>query len=83
MLWCQKMGKVVNRVKLAILSQSEPHFGGKDGKTCKPKLVICSQSKPLLWQNLPLRVILGCFGVKQFEKVEKLKKFAYVPLPQE
>ena len=35
MLWWQKMGKVVNRVKLAILSQSEPHFGGKDGKTCK------------------------------------------------
>ena len=29
------MGKVVNRVKLAIPSQSEPPFGGKDGKTCK------------------------------------------------
>ena len=34
-LWWQKMGKVVNQVKLAIQSQSEPHFGGKDGKTCK------------------------------------------------
>ena len=34
MLWWQKMGKVVNWVKLAIPSQSEPHFGGKDGKTC-------------------------------------------------
>ena len=34
-LWWQKMGKVVNRVKLVIPSQSEPHFGGKDGKTCK------------------------------------------------
>ena len=34
-LWWQKMGKVVNWVKLAILSQSELHFGGKDGKTCK------------------------------------------------
>ena len=29
------MGKVVNWKKLAILSQSEHHFGGKDGKTCK------------------------------------------------
>ena len=29
------MEKVLNRVKLAIQSQSEPHFGGKDGKTCK------------------------------------------------
>ena len=53
-LWWQKMGKVVNQVKLAIMSQSEPHFGGKDGKTCKPKLVILSQYKPPLWQNLPL-----------------------------
>ena len=35
MFWWQKMGKVVNRVKLAIVSQSEPHFGRKDGKTCK------------------------------------------------
>ena len=35
MLWWQKMGKVVNRVKLTIPSQSQPHFGGKDRKTCK------------------------------------------------
>ena len=31
----KKMGKVVNRVKLAIWSEFEPHFGGKDGKSCK------------------------------------------------
>ena len=35
MLWWQKMGKVVNQVKLTILSQSQPHFGGKDRKICK------------------------------------------------
>ena len=29
------MGKVVNLVKLAIPSQSEPHIGEKDRKTCK------------------------------------------------
>ena len=31
----KKMGTVVNWVKLAIPSQSEPHFRGKDRKTCK------------------------------------------------
>ena len=35
MLWWQKMGKVVNRVKWAILSQSEPHFWGKIEKPAK------------------------------------------------
>ena len=79
MIWLQKMGKVVNRVKLAILSQSEPHFGEKMRKAAKwPKLVVLSQSKPPFWQNLPLWVILSCFGVKGFEKVEKLKIFADV-----
>ena len=29
------MGKVVNQVKLAIPSEFEPHFGKKDGKSCK------------------------------------------------
>ena len=32
MFWWQKIGKVVNRAKLAIPSQSEPHFRGKDAK---------------------------------------------------
>ena len=35
MLWWQKMGKVVNQVKLTIPSQSQPHFGGKDRKMRK------------------------------------------------
>ena len=48
MLWWQNMGKVVIWVKLAILSQSEPHFGKKMEKHAKsPKLAIWSQSKPL------------------------------------
>ena len=27
--------RVVNQVKLTIMSQFQPHFGGKDGETCK------------------------------------------------
>ena len=27
--------RVVNQVKLTITSQSQPHFGGKDRKSCK------------------------------------------------
>ena len=27
--------RVVNQVKLTITSQFQPHFGGKDGETCK------------------------------------------------
>ena len=34
-LWWQKMEKVVNWVKLTIPSQSQPHFGGNDRKSCK------------------------------------------------
>ena len=76
------MGKVVNQVKLVIPGQSEPHFGGRDGKTCKmTKIGHLSQSKPFFWQNSPLWAILCCFSVKQFKKVEKLKKIANVPLP--
>ena len=79
MLWWQKIGKVVNRVKLVTPSQYEHHFGGKDGKTCKMAKIGCwSQSKPCFWQNSSLQVILSHFGVKQFKKVEKLKKCANV-----
>ena len=73
------MGKVVNQVKLTILSQSQPHFGEKIEKYAK--LAILTQSKPLLWPNLQLYVILCHIGVKQFEKVGKLKIFANVQPP--
>ena len=43
------------------------------------KMAILTQSKPLLWPNLPLWVISSHIGVKRFEKVGKLKKFADVP----
>ena len=79
MLWWQKMGKVVNQVKLTIQSQSQPHFGGKDRKICK--MAILTQSKPLFWPNLQLWAIFSSIGVKQFEKVGKPKKFADVPPP--
>ena len=64
MLWWQKMGKVVNQVKLTIPSQSQPHFGGKHRKYAKwpfwPNLShffgqIChcgSFSATLVWNNL-------------------------------
>ena len=45
------------------------------------KMAILTQSKPLFWPNLPLWVIFSCIGVKLFEKVGKLKKFANVPHP--
>ena len=71
------MEKVVNQVKLTIPSQSQPHLGEKIEKHAK--LAILTQSKPLFWPNLPLWVIFSWIGVKRFEKVGKLKKFANVP----
>ena len=43
MLWWQKMGKVVNQVKLTIPSQSQPYFGEKMEKYAK--IAILTQSK--------------------------------------
>ena len=43
------------------------------------KMAVLTQSKPLFWPNLPLWVIFSRIGVKWFEKVGKLKKFANVP----
>ena len=73
------MGKVVNQVKLTIPSQSQPHLGEKIEKYAK--MAVLTQSKPLFWPNLPLWVIFSHIGVKQFEKVGKLKTFADVPPP--
>ena len=63
MLWWQKMGKVVNQVKLTIPSQSQPHFGEKIEKYAK-WMAILTQSKPLFWPNLQLWVIFSSIGVK-------------------
>ena len=52
-------------------------FWGKDRKICKNGHL--TQSKPLFWPNLPLWVIFSRIGMKRFEKVGKLKKFADVP----
>ena len=46
------------------------------------KMAVLTQSKPLFWPNLPLWVIPSSIGVKPFEKVGKLKKFANVPPPE-
>ena len=79
MLWWQKMGKVVNQVKLTIPSQSQPHFGEKIEKYAK--MAILTKCKLLFWQNLQLWVIFSSIGVKRFEKLGKLQKFADVPPP--
>ena len=79
MLWWQKMGKVVNQVKLTIPSNLSLILGEKIEKYAK--MAVLTQSKPLFWPNLPLWVISSHIGVKRFEKVGKLKKFANVPPP--
>ena len=77
--------RVVDQVKLTITIQFQHHFGRKDRETCKMTKFGCfwTQSKPLFWPNLPLWVIFSRIGVKRFEKVGKLKKFADVPPPPE
>ena len=37
--------RVVNQVKLTITSQFQPHFGGKDGETCK--MTKCGHFDPI------------------------------------
>ena len=71
------MGKVVNQVKLTILSNLSLILGENIEKYAK--VAVLTQSKPCFWPNLPLWVISSLIGVKRFEKVGKLKKIANVP----
>ena len=49
----EKIGKVVNRVKLAIPSHSEPLWWEKIGKVANwVKLAIPSHSEPLQWEKI-------------------------------
>ena len=67
MLWWQKMGKVVNQVKFAILTQCEPHFEGKDGKTCKmTKIGRFEAIKATFWAKL---ATVGHFEPLQCEMI--------------
>ena len=59
MFWWQKMGKIVNQVKLAIVSQSEPHFEGKDGKTCKMTKI--GHLEPIIFTFMAKFAIVGHF----------------------
>ena len=70
----------MNQVKLTILSNLSLILGEKIEKYAK--MAILTQSKPLFWPNLPLWVIFSRIGVKRFEKVGKLKRFADVPPPE-
>ena len=76
-----KDGKNVNQVKLTIPSNLSLILGEKMEKYAK--MAILTQSNPLFWPNLPLRVISSRIGVKRFEKVGKLKKFANLPPPHQ
>ena len=69
MLWWQKMGKVVNLVKLAIPSKSEPHFGEKDGKTCK--MTKAGHFEPIEATFLAKFAIVGHFEPLQCEMIPK------------
>ena len=69
MLWWQNMGKVVNRVKLAIPSQSEPHFGGKDVKTCKMTKI--GHFESILATFLAKLAIVGHFELLRCDMIQK------------
>ena len=76
-----KDGKSCESGEMVIQESIWASFWGKRWKNLQndQNWPILSQFKPLFWQNLPLWIILSLSGVKQFEKVEKLKKFADVP----
>ena len=63
------MGKVVNQVKLAIPSQSEPHFGGKDRKTCKMNKI--GQLESIYATFLEKFTIVGLFELLWCETIQK------------
>ena len=49
-LWFEKIGKVANQAKLAVLSHSEPCQWKKIGKVVNHvKLAVLSHSEPLQW----------------------------------
>ena len=52
-LWWEKIGKVVNRAKLAIPGHSEPLQWEKVGKAAnQAKLAILSHYQPLWWEKI-------------------------------
>ena len=54
-LWWEKIGKVANQVKLAILSHSEPLWWENFGKVVnQAKLAILSHYEPLWWEKLQI-----------------------------
>ena len=63
------MGKVVNRVKLAIPSEFEPHFGEKDGKSCK--MTNIGHLEPIYGTFLAKFTIVGHFELLEYETNQK------------
>ena len=66
-LWWEKIGKVVNHVKLAIPSQSVPIFMGKDGKSWK--LAKIGHFKPIQATSVAKLAIVDHFGPLQLEMI--------------
>ena len=73
-----KDGKSCESGKIDHSESISTSFWGEKIEKCA-KMAILTQSKPLFWPNLQFWVIFSHIGVKQFEKVGKLKKFANVP----
>ena len=74
----EKIGKVVNGAKLAVLSHSEPFLVGKDWKSCESGKIGCSESsESLQWGKVGKVVNWAKLAIPshseplQWEKIEK------------
>ena len=69
-IWWEKIGKVVNWVKLAIPSQYELLFGGKPGKSWK--LTKIGHFEPIRATLVAKLAIVGHFEPLQLEMIQKV-----------
>ena len=84
----EKIGKVVNWVKLAIPSHSEPLRWEKIGKVANwVKLAVLSHSEPLWWEkigkvrNQVKLAILSHYEPLQWEKIGKVANWVKLAIP--
>ena len=66
-LWWENIGKVANRVKLAILSHSELLFVKKDGESWK--LTKIGHFEPMQMTSVAKLAIVGHFALLQLEMI--------------
>ena len=67
LLWWEMIGKVANQVKLTILTQSELHFGGKDGKSWKSTKI--GHFKSIQTTSVTELAIVGHFELLWLERI--------------